>query len=647
MASYEQFLRTFTEEEKKTDVVKIWASLASNTEKTVLEELVAQNYEISDINNFNKDTYESWLGFFMRKIRNRVAPRCRLTITNKCGKSVRIPIGTVYNTPNGTYVQENSIDNLANNAKATVTAIQGRIVTHTVEYKDYMTFNATNVDLDTIRITDSNGSSVKEVSYHKSFGSLNHRGACCVGNGLLYIGYDNTTVMSDDSQHNTFGDYYEVVESGTVGGDTRNPSQLTNTNLNKGDMIIFDGSHWVVNTNIRELLPYQLEYEYAIPRNGYYAYSSDGKLYIKIFKGSEVADPQGRTYTVTYCATDGALGEVKSGNNQFRFSSTINDTSDRAVNTDNFIIENSESTNGITDVTRGQLKNLLRQSFFCGTTISSMPEYNAWFNAQAEIGNAYVYSDYEQWLRTGKRGNSTGFIYILALNSNGEPITENSATANTLTTRILPYKDVGFLKFVEPNPIRVCFEIRYKSSSDDIKLNSMINSIIRSYFDINSLREIGATLFDDLDLSQIIRDINESYNVIGIDVLCYHYYSGLIGSDGELFIETTNDEPIGNAKYILNKDRDSIEVWEVPTFNPSDTTTATIKMIVDNSVVNVGTRNGNSITLSGLSSYNGYTLEVKIPTKDSAILTIDDMKSYRVLIEDTQNIKAIDIERYE
>lgn len=635
MASYEQFLRNFTEEEKRTDVVKIWSALATNTEKTILEEMVAQNYEISDINNFNKETYESWLGFFMRKIRNRVAPRCRIKVTNIGDETItKIESGSILNSPSGTYIQDGEINTLEVNQSAIVSVIQGRLVKNNgIKYDNYIQINANNVDLDTIVIKhSSSGKIINEVSYTKSYGSLNNRGSCCYDGNNLKI---NDVNLTDDI--GKFGDYYSILGSGQVLNNSLRT--LNHTYITNGDMIIHDGNSWTLNKHINELLPYQLEYEYAIPRNGYYAYSSDGKLYIKIFQGNEVANPQNELYDIEYIVTDGVQGEVKKGVDVFSYEENLNSM---------VSIENENSSNGVSDITRGQLNTMLRQSFFCGVSISSMPEYNAWFNSQAEIGNAYVYSDYEQWLRTNRRGNSTGYIYVLALDRNNIPITED--VARTLAERIEPYKDVGFLKFENAREIKVCFEVRYKSSSDDDKLNSIINSTIRSYFDPNTLRERGLTVFDDLDLAQIIREIDNSYNVVGIDVLCFHFYKDTI-RNGNVLIDTT-DEPIGNAQYVLSRKNqngkiEKKEIWEVPTFSPSDTNTSTIKMYDDsNNIIDVGNRYENKISLSNIPNYEGYTLEVKIPTRNSAILTIDDMKSYRNLIVDSDTVKAIDIKRY-
>lgn len=67
------FRSFFTDEEQKSELYRILASLGVNTEKAILEELNAEIRRSTEISVFNENKIRSWLAFFLSPVRNVVS----------------------------------------------------------------------------------------------------------------------------------------------------------------------------------------------------------------------------------------------------------------------------------------------------------------------------------------------------------------------------------------------------------------------------------------------------------------------------------------------------------------------------------------------------------------------------------------------
>lgn len=658
MSFYNQFMQYFTPQEQQTDVVKMWATIGCNAEKTLIEEMSAQGYEISDVNNFTEETYKSWLGFFMRKIRNRVAPKVKATITITSAKTtVDIPSGTELNSPNGTYLTQKSLS-LTEGQSVVFSAIQGKLVTETItNYHDFISIRAKNIDLDTIKLV-LGGVEIKEIEYNTSYTSMEYLGSCYVnehGQVVIGNGLDDSNILTDTIGKK--GQFYTVISSTSVGNNEaiiadESLSILVNSKVHKGNRIIYDGKYWTLDCFDNSLMPYQLEFTRGNPRNGYYAYCSDEYLYIKVFKGVDVQDPEGLNGILTYISTDGVQGECQS--NTLKFTNNIRDINGEEVE---FTIQNDKSTNGLNEITRGQLNMLLRQNFYTNVSISSVPEYMAWFNAQPEVGSCYVYGDFEEFLRTGLYPSPlTGRISVLLLDRNGNDISNNITLVQSLLERIQPYKDIGFIEIVTVDKLNVEFQVRYYSCTDDVAFKALVKSTINNYFNTDYLRQHGLTLFENLDITQIIRDIGNQYSVQGLTINCYHYLSEVFPTEiNNISMESTTECAIGGAKYYYREQidsndgkavyaskKDSIVMWETVGSNRE---LAYIYARINGDDKLIGTRTNKGITISQY--FKAGKLEVLLPTKDVGILSLGASNMCRVIHDETDSIiEAIDVAKY-
>jgi len=536
MSFYNQFLSNFTEEEKQTEVVKLWAAIGMNAEKIIMQEIYALTQKNTDINRFSDDTYESWLGYYMKKLTHKVAPYCTVTLNIvKSTGTVSIDKNTILTGSSGQYLQQSSI-NLQQGGSVSFVAKQGTIVTETGSYSQMISLLAPKIDLSTIELTLTTTSgtiTVPEVEYDTSYVGLDYMGG---------ISLDNT--VSDSS--GTRGQFHIIEQTGIYNFGS-GPQELK-----KGSWIVYNGSAWTTSMNSQDYSPNQISNAYARPYDGYYAFVSGNYIYIRIFSGPNVPEPEGLSYTMTYLATDGVQGETEE--NTLDYKETILDNNNLPVE---YTISNTKSSKGVNNITSGQLNALLKQSLYTTTSLSSVPEYQAWFLAQPEIGDCLVYTDYERYLETGVFDDITGYVSVLLIDNQGTVVKSSDDLGLTLMNRIEPYKDVSFLQIITPVVISNVLKFHYVSSNDTTSYEALIKSVAEEFYSIDYLKSIGSSMFKNLDIAQLLNTIaaQDSYNSVGLSCVGYHemnyinYVMGLLN----FTVTSYNNEKGWTGNYVFSE----------------------------------------------------------------------------------------------
>ena len=545
MAFLEQFSSYFSEIDKTTELYALWSSIGVNTEKTFLEEQNRLNAEFTDINNFSENTLRSWLAFFLQKIPYRFTAKTQVTVSITNDNARRTVINKYDRLKSNTgyyYVLWEELS-LSPGDVRTVTAVQGKRVTETGTYNSIIKFHANNPDLNYLEVK-LNGQEIPPVSFETSYDRLSYRGSWKPQNetGKSWGG----TPFLEDATTSTKGIFYNVIADGM----TKFSENGIPVEFKTGDVVCFDGKNWVKSLENNNILPIQFANNMTIPRNGYYAYYYNGYLFIKIFPGSEVLDPNDCTYEVNYIQSDGIQGEVKE--NSLQFVSNYTDIDGNIVT---FDITNSASTGATNEPTINQLISYLKQRLFCSISISTVPEYTAWFKAQPEVGDCLVLSDYEKYLRAGKNQlniTATGAVTVYLVDPNGNPLSVE--TQDMLLERLEPYKDIAIITISEFIPVYQHLEFEYTSSTNDLSFEKYVTTAASQFYNLNFLQAIKTSLFEDLDLTMILKVILQSspYDSTGLTLRGYHYTEKSISSaNKKLIINSYNYEKHGDGWYVV------------------------------------------------------------------------------------------------
>lgn len=656
MSFYNQFLAHFSTEEQSSTLVQYYAMEGMNLESTLLTYISQQVAEMNDVNAFSSELSQSWLGFFLRKLPNRTSPSCTVTLTmDNAGALVNIPSGTLLNSASGQYIQQSAVSVLQGNT-VTFTAKQGQSMTATGTYSSIIAIRGTNVDMSSLTLTmDSTAGmvTIPEVEYTTSYVDMEYLGTLTMDNSLVDgVGMKGQWyVVTQDGEYN-FG-------SGVI-------------DVHAGNWIVYDGDKWTLSFNKPDFNPYQLSNAYAKPYNGFYAYYNEGYLYIRVFPGDNVPVPDGLPYTLTYLSTNGIQGET--GVNTLTYQSTITDIDGNPVE---YTLTNTASTKGNNELTKSQLNGMLRQAFYATTSISSVPEYTAWFNAQPEVGDCYVYSDYEEYLRTGVQpATVSGYVSVMLLDNQGIMIQPSSSTAALLLNRIQPYKDVGYLLITAFTVVNNYLLFQYESSSDDTAFQALVKTVAQEYYSITSLKAAGGSLFDDLDLAAMLQTIQtrDQYSSVGLAVTGYHVVTTRWDeTQTSAQVESYLGEELGAGYYIFSPylfingeqqfNEDGSYMYGTPirfyeTMSDLSYTTANIwyKASEIASPVAVGVHSSLTkqatfaFTAAGCPTIGPGKLECYWPSADKGLLSVGGINYQRALPSMTtgyNDTKGIEIEIYE
>lgn len=603
MSFLNQFSSYFSAAEQETELYKVWAQIGLNTEKAILEEQNKLNGEMVDISYFSEDTLRSWLAFFMMKIPYRISAKSQVTVTmNGDFKPTTIPQYSELTTDDGKIYTQMEEINLIKGTTRTFWAVQGQRITETGTYSNMIKIQANNPDMSYISV-QVGGKEIPEVSFITSFDSLSYMGSWTPENesGKTMGG---TPYLFDEQDTYNKGTWFTVLKDGSAVIGDEEEENTRRFDVREGDVIIYDGHNWVKSFKSNNIRPLQTVNQFGRPSNGYFAYYYNNYLYIKVFDGTEVDDPEGQMYTVSYIQSDGVQGETKSGT--LRYVSSFVDTDNNTVE---LTVSNTDSSTAINEPSVGKLGMYLRQRLYSTITISSIPEYTYWLKAQPEIGDCIVLSDYERWLNAGGQSASgfylTGVVDIYAIDNQGEIIPPDSEILDELLNRIEPYKDIAFIQFSTPEQVGFAFSFEYASCNNPDSFDQYIRSVVHNYFNVNYLQKINSSLFNGLDLSMVLKEIldNENFTSEGLCIEGYHYKKVMV-TQYAFTVTAYGNEQAGGYYLYTYKDTEGNDVtvkFAEQVNNANDSTETAV--IVDPIGTIMGSRSGKVISFGITSTY--------------------------------------------
>lgn len=625
MSFLNQFSTNFDYQERQTELYNLWSSIGVNMEKAFLEEQNKLNAEMTDINNFSEDTMRSWLAFFLQKIPYRTTSTSQVTVSLVGNPRItKIPKYDTLTTEEGViYTLYDEISLVPGDIR-TVTAVQGKRITESGTYNSLIKIQANNPDLNYIEVK-INGESIPPVSYETSYDQLMYAGPwkpqpiegnTWGGNPFLQDAYGKK------------GTFYSVIADGS----TRFSDEGLLTEFKTGDLVVFDGKNWQRSAYTNNLSPIQFANSYAVPTNGYFAYYYNNYLYIKIFSGTEIPNPNGQNYEISYIQSDGIQGQIKA--NTLSFVGSYEDADENPVTLE---ITNTPSSPAVNEPSIGKLGLYLKQRLYSSINVSSVPEYTNWFNAQPEVGDCLVLSDYERYVRNGKTNlDITGIVNVYLVGTDGNPLDES--VQNELLERIEPFKDIAVLQISEFQEVYQHLAFEYSSSTDESAFEQFVQSIGTQYYNLSYLQSKNSSLFDDLDLAAIVEDIqtNSPYPSTGLILKGYHYKEVIIteGQPKSLTFDSYSNEKPGSGWYeVIGVDNHNVET----TFTLSEIENAG----VDNSAAIYGPKNisepvgshiGTIVSLD-LSEYDFVSAKIKCywGMKNEGILSIGTQNGLRKL----------------
>lgn len=551
MSFVNQFATYFTAQQRETELYQLWSTIGQNMEKAILEEQGKINTELTDINNFSEDTLRSWLAFFLMRIPYRTSATVQIT-TSMPGDflETEIPQYAELSTDDGiTYTQMEKLT-LSKGDTRVVTAVQGIRVVEQGTYSSIIKVQATNPDL-TYLTVKINGNDIPEVSYETSYDQLLFRGSW---KPQLQPDHEYGGTPFLQNEYGNKGEFYTVIADGKAKFSAEGIVQDFQT----GDIVVYDGSQWQMSAANNNLNPVQFANNYAVPRNGYFAYYFGGYLYIKIFSGSEISDPNGQPYEISYIQSDGIQGQVEE--NTLRYVSFYEDSDENVVTLE---VSNTKSTAAVNQPSKGKLGIYLKQRLYSSINVSSVPEYTMWFKAQPEVGDCLVLSDYERWVREGKPADGlvpSGIVDIYLVDPNGNELSD--VTKSELLDRLEPYKDIAVAQILNFTPVEQYLLFEYTTTTIDDQFKQYVKSKATQYYNLSYLQSTNSSIFGDLDLAAIVKDIqvNSPYSSTGLILKGYHYKNLEISSK-EFTIECYDGELPGSGWYIFTVPNDAPPIY--------------------------------------------------------------------------------------
>ena len=557
MSFLSQFSTFFTPQERDTELYQLWSQIGVNMEKALLEEMTAKTAEMADINNFSEDTMRSWLGFFLERVPYRTSATVQVTTKLNAGyKQVTIPKYSELTTEEGVkYTQMNEMVLSAEDIRSS-TAVQGVRIVESGTYSTLIKVQATNPDL-TYLTVKLNGEEIPEVSYETSYDNLMYQGSW-KPETMPGEKFGGTPFLQN--AYGEKGKFYTVIADGEAsfadGG--------VKTEFRKGDLVVFDGSEWQRSAVNNRLSPIQFMGTYAMPSNGWFAYYYNNYLYIKVFQGTEVDNPEGKQYEVAYISSDGVQGEVKE--NTLSYVDQFEDSDENVVTLE---VTHKASTTAVNEPSVGKLGLYLKRRLYSSINVSSIPEYTAWFKAQPEVGDCMVLSDWERYIRGGrKKMDATGIVEVYLVDPNGEEL--DDGVKEVLLDRLEPFKDVAVVSITSFTPVRNWLIFEYTSTDQTDPFEQYVKATASQYYVLSYLQSTSSSIFDDLDLTEVLKDIlnNSPYVSTGLTLKGYHYKTYPLDADEPSLLYS--ERVVNTASYAGEKCGTGFYKLTLPKVNPDD-----------------------------------------------------------------------------
>jgi hypothetical protein len=513
-----------------------------NAEKAILEQLGAELRASTELMAFPEQRLRSWLAFFLRPVRNVASSRGMVLVEipegdGHFGEAVHIPNGAVLQGKNGKLYYQEGQESLTPGNKKWVSVVQGKLVTTTGRYSEFIAIPAVGVDLSDI-VVELGSEEVFQVDSESE--------------GVLFGVCDS---LSD-----------EVVKQVQIPGFIRSNGVIVRVKFTFADFAV-DASLDVSGTGAAqifyqgELIPHSFlvaggAYDFTFnsgrwevsgqsvgavesvngsikPYNGFYAFYYNGTLYIKIFKGPNVIVSS--QYRVTYRVSDGVSGNL--GINQFKGYRDSFSYSDGGP-VDLRVVNPTPFTGGADAPLFYELVAELRRKFFVTTNVASVPEYRTWFLSQPEVFDCLVESDVIRSVASGETGISgVVVVYLMgsSIDSSGvrrfEPFIP--AQGSSFISSLNKVRDIAPIEFNSYIPVYNFYVIRYSYADDNSKFNEdAANLVQRVYSDVGLIRALGLSLFEDFDISILFSGLAGLHNVVGLDIAPFHFREYFADSDG-------------------------------------------------------------------------------------------------------------------
>ena len=539
MGFLQQFSTYFTAEEKKTELYALWSAIGTNTEKAILEEQTKLNNSQIDINSFDEDTTRSWLAYFLHKTPYRTSAKCSLTVTLKSNTGLtHIPKYTVLRTEGGKkYIQLDDLY-LVKDTSRTITVVEGSRIVETGTYSTMIKVKAVNPDMDYISLS-INGEEVPPASWDTSYDSLSYKGSWSpFGEGSLY----GSPELKDGNGNK--GEFYTVIADGVV----RFSEQGVVHEFKKGDLVVFDGNYWQRSAYTNQLQPLQFQNTYVIPHNVYFAYYYGGYLYVKVYLGPLVHNPEGMDYELSYISSSGVQGRIDA--NTLEYGQTFYDVDE---NESDIEVSNTASTIGVNEPGIGKLGLYLKHRLYSGINISSVPEYTSWFMGQPEVGDVMVLGDWERYLKAGEIDlKYTNMVYVYLVDASGEVM--DSQTVKILFDRIKPYKDIAVLKSEPFREIKHYVICTFTGADNPDAFVPYAKAEVGLHYDLDYMHRHGYSLFNDLDMTKVYQSFldDKTQNFRGLTLNGYHFDSRVVSNTSKsVTLESFEGEKLGDGFYEL------------------------------------------------------------------------------------------------
>jgi hypothetical protein len=256
--------------------------------------------------------------------------------------------------------------------------------------------------------------------------------------------------------------------------------------------------------SVRVFLAGEEIYRVSSPVNGYMAFYFNGTLYVKIFIGTDIRVIEGQNVSVSYDISDGALGNI--GLNSFSsFNYPLSDANGNPVQ---YTIFNAPLTNGANRPELGELRDILRFWLYTRNTLTKPSDYRLWFLTQPEVGDCLVWGDTENAVMTGIV-SITGMIYVCLLDPEGNAVT--SDVKASLSSRVYPYKDVGYLNMTnDPTFAYHFYQVKFTGSENDSLFVSDVGNLLSDLYNLKVQRSNNRSLFDSVDVGEILSVLSSS-----------------------------------------------------------------------------------------------------------------------------------------
>jgi len=619
MAFLNQFSTYFTEEERRTELYALWSAIGVNTEKAILEEQQRLNDSQTDINSFDEDTMRSWLAFFLHKTPFRTSCKCNITVTLKSDTGLtHIPKYTVLKTEEGKqYVQLDDLY-LVKGTSRTITVVEGKRIVEKGTYATMIKVQATNLDMNYVKLL-INGVEIPEVTFDTSYDSLSYMGSWSPHSEES--GLYGTPVLKDGVGKK--GNFYTVVADGIV----RFSDYGETLEFKKGDLVVYDGNFWQKSAYTNQLQPLQFQNTYLVPHNGYYAYYYNGYLYVKVFTGPLVHNPEGQQYELSYISSSGVQGKIKA--NSLEYGQTFYDADE---NVSDIEISNTASTVGVNEPGTGKLGLYLKQRLYTGINISSVPEYTAWFMAQPEVGDVMVLGDWENYLRDGEVDlKYTNQVDVYLVDNQGEIM--NDETVDILFKRIEPFKDIAILKRKLFSEIQDFIIVTFTNADNPDAFVPYAKAEVEMHYDLDYIQQHGYSLFNDLDITKVYKSMldDRTQNFMGLTINGYHYEERIISSSSKsVVLGSYENEELGSGFYeLVLPDNTTLRFYE--DLEPGNSSVANIYLEGTDEKKGNHTENLVRMDFSGIEWDGDATFKCYWGMEDKGILSIGTKDGIRRL----------------